>query len=45
LIEICEVFKIAGIGKCIEVKDLIIRIFVYKKSDYMGSDKSGPSGN
>ncbi len=45
VLDILQVGQIAGIGQFIQVDNLVLRIFVHKKPDYMAADKPGTSGD
>src|SRR5690606_11860315 len=43
VLHILQVFKVTCISKCISIYNFIMRIFVYKPSYHMGTDKPGAS--
>ena len=45
VLNVLEVGQVAGVGELVEINDLVVRVFVDKKSDYMAADKSGPAGD
>ena len=45
VLDVLQVGKVAGIGQLIEINNLIIRIFVYKKANDMASDESSTASD
>ena len=45
IFDIAQVTEIAGVGEFVEIDDMVDRVFFYKKSYHMGTDKTCASGN
>lgn len=45
IFDILEIGKIAGVSQFVEIYDIVLRIFVDKKSHNMAADKSGTTGD
>lgn len=45
ILDVAEIGEIAGVCEFVDIDDSIFRIFVDKKTDNVGADKSGASGD
>ena len=45
VLNVCQVSQVPCIGQFVGIDNSAVRVFVYKKSDYMRADETGSTGN
>ena len=45
ILNVPEISQVACIGKLIEVDNVVLRVLVYKKADYMRADEAGTTSD